>query len=496
MIPPFDRFALCATILLAGLCQVGAVQAADPGDSTKQLVQELGSSSFQKRQRADEQLERLGNAAIPALTQGLQSSDREVRSRCRALIRRIRESEEAQRLQRFIARGLQPGDEAFPGWSEYQKLLGSDLEARTLFVQLYTTDPQFLSLALEDREKANRVFEDRCMRLIELADRFRRARRSITRLRPQAVQLVQQSKILNTEELAILGQVYGVARCFQIKSGIEGKFESMFEEQIQSVVEGGKINRRRFSELMHLSKTAGYRRELEEAVRPVFADMIEQIVTDILVGNQANNDDFNGVRELTESAPSLVSEDLRAQVRPVFAAAVDQVVRVPAGEFSSFRGCRQAAFQLFQVGTYIELNEVVPLAVKVATAERWSAKTRREAIYQVGKFGDQSQVESLQPLLGDTTPIYRFGQVGVSGFGFTSCLGDEALAAMIHLSGGELADYGFATPVSPKPTFQDREWWGWGYYGKTEEESDQNRRRAIANWKTRDIEDSIHNTER
>jgi hypothetical protein len=56
---------------------------------------------------------------------------------------------------------------------------------------------------------------------------------------------------------------------------------------------------------------------------------------------------------------------------------------------------------------------------------------------------------------------------------------------MIHLSGGDLAEYGFAQPGLPNPKYQDRSWFGWGFYGTSTEEIEKVRRHAIMKWKAR-----------
>ena len=73
-------------VLLAALCQA---QSSDPTQGPAALVAELGSSRYAGREAAAQALERLGNAALPALRSARHSPDAEVRARAAMLVQKI-----------------------------------------------------------------------------------------------------------------------------------------------------------------------------------------------------------------------------------------------------------------------------------------------------------------------------------------------------------------------------------------------------------------------
>jgi hypothetical protein len=90
------------------------------------------------------------------------------------------------------------------------------------------------------------------------------------------------------------------------------------------------------------------------------------------------------------------------------------------------------------------LSESLPTALAAARGEppflMAATEIRVRAILLVGRFGSEENVVDLEPLLDDTTVV---ANQGLPGNVQTVQLRDVALAAMLHLTGQPLADYGF-----------------------------------------------------
>lgn len=125
------------------------------------LVKRLGDPHFVVRKRTTDQLIEMGIRAIPALEEGVQSSDREIRFRCRMALERVRELDFQRRLRAFAAGHDANESYELPSWPLFRKEVGDGLEARRLFVEMQQSEPALL-LALErDPEKVVEVLSER-----------------------------------------------------------------------------------------------------------------------------------------------------------------------------------------------------------------------------------------------------------------------------------------------------------------------------------------------
>lgn len=125
------------------------------------LVQRLGDAHFVVRKRATDQLIELGIRAVPALEEGVQSGDREIRFRCRMALERVRELDFQRRLRAFAAGHDANESYELPAWPLFRKEVGDGLEARRLFVEMQQSEPALL-LALErDPDKIVEVLSER-----------------------------------------------------------------------------------------------------------------------------------------------------------------------------------------------------------------------------------------------------------------------------------------------------------------------------------------------
>jgi hypothetical protein len=112
-----------------------------PEESARQLVEQLGSSSYRQRERATQELGKLGLAAKSALLAGLESSDPEVRLRCQRVLAVVLEMDYQARLLAFIADRDGTGQHDLPGWQRYRRMFGDDAVSRGLFVDMQRAEP-------------------------------------------------------------------------------------------------------------------------------------------------------------------------------------------------------------------------------------------------------------------------------------------------------------------------------------------------------------------
>lgn len=130
-----------------------------------ELVKRLGDPRFVVRKRATDQLIELGIRAVPSLEKGVQSSDREIRFRCRIALERVREFDFQRRLRAFAAGQDAQESYELPSWPRFRHDVGDGLEARRLFVEMQQSEPALL-LALErDPDKAGDALAERLEQL-------------------------------------------------------------------------------------------------------------------------------------------------------------------------------------------------------------------------------------------------------------------------------------------------------------------------------------------
>jgi hypothetical protein len=163
--------------------------------------------------------------------------------------------------------------------------------------------------------------------------------------------------------------------------------------------------------------------------------------------------------------------ELKDAIHPVAAAAV---ARILSGPFDN--KAQTEEYGLLRLARSYEVEGVAPEALKVGLYKKFDAKARAQAVDLVGRYGTVEQIEPLSLLLGDRAEISKFGQIIVNGVGYSSNSGDAALAAMVRLSGENLADYGFRDGSN---------FAGSGYFGPGEEAIDVIRQNAILKWKAR-----------
>lgn len=137
------------------------------------LVAQLGADQFAAREKATDELIRLGLAALPALEEGRDHTDREIRYRCRRIGDVVRENDFQRRLEAF-ARNQDEG-EAYdlPGWTEFREMLGHDPTARALFVEIQKEESDSMKAFADGPKAVASTLEVRTQQLIQATRLFR-----------------------------------------------------------------------------------------------------------------------------------------------------------------------------------------------------------------------------------------------------------------------------------------------------------------------------------
>lgn len=427
---------LCLLISLLGLCGIELTHAARLADEDKatQLVQQLNASSYREREQATEELTRMGEAALPAVMKGMKSSSPEIRSRCQEILERIRNNELDKWLLRFVENGPRSGEKAFGGWDRFKQRVGDDRTARTLFAELYKFDSEFLKLAEENSELALALYSSRVSEFLNEVAELKASGR-LGDLRNDAILVLQQMKVLEVNELDLLQKLERLSGYFEGSFAlIEADVKAQFAKLTQGLIStSGQIDLERAESLSFLANRLGMQDVLSDAVRPAYSTAINRLVN------------------LTEFQ----------------------------------RNDNIEASRLIRLARFVELEEVVPLAIRIGTREvntrPRTLKIEAIALYLVGKYGNREQMEPLKQLLGNRIYAWGHGEgsVGINEYMIDSRIGDVALAAMVQLSGESLADYGFLQPAVEDPDYLDTQVYFLGFT------SEERRQEALARWKDR-----------
>lgn len=162
--------ALALAILMLGGISVepikaGATESLQPAE----LVARLGDDSFQVRQQASRELEKIGRSAKQALLAGLNSRDPEIRSRCRRLLAVALDLDLQARLAAFQADQENQLEHDLPGWKRHRELVGDSHASRELFIEMLRAEPHLFEAAEGDRRLLGALLQNRCEQLQQSA---------------------------------------------------------------------------------------------------------------------------------------------------------------------------------------------------------------------------------------------------------------------------------------------------------------------------------------
>lgn len=129
-------FAAIAIVWAVSIAEADAQSPASP----EELVRQLESAEFQKREAAEKALIATGAKAIPAVKAGLKSRDPEVVQRCERLLVLIRKEELARFTKAFLADKDRTAKFDHPIWQRYSRIAGDSRPARELIADIVRND--------------------------------------------------------------------------------------------------------------------------------------------------------------------------------------------------------------------------------------------------------------------------------------------------------------------------------------------------------------------
>lgn len=147
--------------LVAGYLQAGGGQITKtPGEPKKEtpaeeLVRQLDSNEFQKREAAEKALIELGAAALPAVRAGTKSTKPEVVQRCERIQTHIRAAELAKFTKAFAADTERKAAFDHPIWKRYVAMVGDSKPSRELFARIIKCEDWAKTLDAAEADPAN-----------------------------------------------------------------------------------------------------------------------------------------------------------------------------------------------------------------------------------------------------------------------------------------------------------------------------------------------------
>lgn len=173
-----NRFGKVASGWLSGLLACLALLvatsdplAADEAESSeslaaqRQLIADLGDTSFSVREAAARQLAAQGLDAKPALLEALEHVDLEIRMRAHQILVRSLHIDFERRLSDFIADADGERKHQLPAWDRFRESIGSDRPSRKLFVEMVRLEPGLLEALDEGGPELTALFNKRVQEL-------------------------------------------------------------------------------------------------------------------------------------------------------------------------------------------------------------------------------------------------------------------------------------------------------------------------------------------
>ena len=163
---------LLLAVAVLGALPHGAVGASVPGATADPptLVKSLGSPHFALRERAMSQLIHQGVGALDAVERGVRSEDREIRFRCRRVLKIVQADEFQRRLHVFAAGGAAAQKVKLPSWDLFASQVDNSDVGRRLFVEMQKSEPELLRVLAQSPEQAYAALT---RRVAEIQNRMR-----------------------------------------------------------------------------------------------------------------------------------------------------------------------------------------------------------------------------------------------------------------------------------------------------------------------------------
>ncbi|MBM3999541.1 MAG: hypothetical protein FJ297_08400 [Planctomycetes bacterium] len=341
-----------AALLAVPVCLAWPVRAEPPdGPNAEELVRQLGDLRFSVRERATEQLVRIGSDALPALDAGARHRDREIRYRSGRILTIVRKNDFQRRLEAFASDARGEKDHGLPGWRAFRDAFGVSTASRSLFVEMVRAEPALFQSLDEGPKEAAFTLDNRTL-------------------------AIQQPAAQVGGEVISLGTV--AAMLFVMTEGGVEPSDQASNFVLSSCFQGS------FDKAL----SDGPNRDL---VRKILGKAIEQ------------------------------SHDWPAYT------AIRLALRYDMGE-----GLKPA-LRTFEGGQNVNIVYI-----------------RQFAILAIGRFGDRSHTDVLEPLLDDPTPCVPAQAINKQ-MTFETQLRDIALAVLWKLHGQDPQNHGFGDRVQEDP---------------------------------------------
>lgn len=140
-------------------------------DEVARLVRELGDDDFQTREKASEELTRIGFNAEGALKDAAKNTDREIRYRAQRILTSIEKLEFEKRLERFLSSKSDGSELSLPSWDRFRKAYGDARATKLLFVDMVKAEKELL-VALEKNPKTSGDMYVNRMLVLQQAQQF------------------------------------------------------------------------------------------------------------------------------------------------------------------------------------------------------------------------------------------------------------------------------------------------------------------------------------
>lgn len=142
------RLRLAAMLLLVMHLQAPVRAEQTHEQRASALVAQLGDPKYAQRERAMKELSAMGKEAFTAVRQGTRSTDAEIQARCVLLLPRLRVAAWQQRAADYLHDTTAAATHELPYQALFEKRIGKDLPARTLFATMLRSNGELLEDAL------------------------------------------------------------------------------------------------------------------------------------------------------------------------------------------------------------------------------------------------------------------------------------------------------------------------------------------------------------
>ena len=159
------RRAVVVGVLLAFSFTIPTLTRGSGQAATADLIDQLGSRSFQRREQAESELRELGVDVLPTLQDAANNGNLEVRYRVRRLMQSIEHQHQLRLLKQFLTKYDPELAQQLAGWTQFSEWVGDDLPARRLFVEMYEAEPELMSLVGRSSPELPFVLESRTAEL-------------------------------------------------------------------------------------------------------------------------------------------------------------------------------------------------------------------------------------------------------------------------------------------------------------------------------------------